>query len=191
MLSPTETGTIEALIVNATGEKAQPNVLLDVNRSPASAIAQTVPLNPRETQLNQWEINGSNVIFERLILVNIFQSPYSDNPSRLGYCSILSFSLFGLTGRQTLGLLVAGSFLGIVLGGGLWLFVREQSNNLPGMTQPVIVLAVLTLVTLFASLVRWWGLALILVTLIVLLGGVVTTEFLPMMGKGKDLGKRP
>jgi hypothetical protein len=188
MLSPTETGKIEALIVNVTEEKVQPTVLLDVNRRQESASVRTVPLNPGEVQLIEWEIDGSNVIFERLILVNVFQSPYSDNLSRLGYCSIVSFSLFGLTGAQTLTLLVVFSLICILLGGGLWLIVRKQSNSRPGITQPLIVLAVLTITALLASIVRWWGLTLLLVTLLVLLGGVLATEFIPLMSKG--LGKR-
>ncbi|MEW6403353.1 MAG: hypothetical protein AB1649_16275 [Chloroflexota bacterium] len=181
MLSPAETGKIEAVIVNATTRQVKPVVLLDLNRAGIeAAFAQAVPLLPLETQVLTWTVDGSNVIFERLILVNVFQSPYSDNLPRLGYCSILSFSLFGLTGKQTFGLLMTISLIGILFGGGLWLLVCAQTNDQSGFTQPLEVLAVLTILALFTSTVRWWGLTLFLDFLILLLAGILVTEFNPL-----------
>jgi len=178
MLSPAETGNIEAVIVNSTVEEVKPVIIMDINRAKdRPVITQTALLSPKETRPLAWNVDGSNVIFDRLILVNVYQSPYRDNPSRLGSCSILSFSLPGLTGTQTLILLLACSLVGILLGGGLWLYRHWQQGDWSGMPQVGVVLGVLTIAAVLSSVARLWGLTLVFDTLIVLLAGVLITEF--------------
>jgi hypothetical protein len=179
MLSPAESGRVEAVIVNSTVEEVKPVVIVDVNRAVDAPVAtQTILLSPRETQSLEWTIDGSNLIFDRLILVNIYQSPYRDNPSRLGSCSILSFNFPGLTGMQTFSLLFATSLASILAGGGLWLYDRWQWNDWSGITQAGIVLGVLMIAALISSVARWWGFTLLFDASIVLLAGVLLTEFI-------------
>lgn len=177
MLSPAESGKVEAVIVNSTDQEVNPMITEDINNAGDSGIASPILLAPMASRTLEWTVDGSNVIFGRLILINIFQSPYRDNPSYLGSCSILSFSLFGLTGMQTFNLLFAGSLIGILLGGGLWLYARRQLNDSSPVTQAGVILGVMTLVVLLSSILHWWGLTLFLDALILLCGGIFITEF--------------
>ncbi len=177
LLSRTESGTVEAVIVNSTTDEIWPTVKQDLNRTDSPNTTQIVPLAPTATQTLAWTVDGSNLLFNRLILVNIFQEQYRDNPSRLGSCGILILSLFGLSGTQTFDLLFASSLIGILLGGGLWVYARQQLNDWSNLTQAAFFLGALTIAALLSSIIRWWGLTLVFDFLTLLLGGTLLTEF--------------
>lgn len=178
LLSPTESAMVEAAITNSTIEEVSPLVTQDLNRSSGSPeTTQIVPLAPTATETLAWTIDSSHLMFNRLILVNIFQAPYKENPSRLGSCGILLFSLFGLSGAQTFGLLFASSLVGILVGYGLWVYARHYLNDWSNITQAGGLLGALTIAALLSSVVRWWGLILILDFLILLLASTLLTEF--------------
>ena len=126
----------------------------------------------------QWTVDPSDVIFERMILVNILQSQYRDNPSRLGSCGIFILSLFGLPGAQTFALAFAVSLVAMLSGAALWLYVRWPLSRLAtNIAQISIVLFVITILALLTTIPRLWGLTLILDALILLIFGVIITEF--------------
>jgi len=135
-------------------------------------------LAPGESETVQWTVDPSDVIFERLILVNILQSQYRANPSRLGSCGIFMFSLLGLTGAQTFALVFALSLFAMLSGGALWLYARWPLNKLgTDIAQLSTVLLVITTLALLTTIPRWWGLTLFFDALILLIFGVIITEF--------------
>ena len=118
------------------------------------------------------------MIFERMILVNILQSQYGDNPSRLGSCGIFILSLFGLPGEQTFALAFAISMVAMLSGAALWLYARRPLNKLStNIAQISTVMLVITALALLTTITRLWGLTLILDVLILLIFGVMMTEF--------------
>ena len=125
-----------------------------------------------------WVVDSSDVIFERLILVNVLQSQYRDNPSRSGSCGIFLFGLFGLSGMQTFALVFAASVLMMFSGGGLWMYVRRPLDRF---SESVVrinsILFGLTILSLLCALTHRWGLAIFFDVLIVLILGVILTEF--------------
>ena len=126
----------------------------------------------------QWTVDPSDVIFERMILVNILQSQYRDNPSRLGSCGIFTFSLFGMPGAQTFALVFAVSLIAMLSGAALWLYARWPLNKLATSSAQIsTVLLVITVLALLTTIPRLWGLTLILDALILLIFGVIITEF--------------
>ena len=180
MISPAESGTASAVITNPTDEETKPVVNAEISHAHvARRESQMFFLAPGDTGEAQWVVDSSDAIFGNLIIVNILQSRYSTSPSRLGSCGILLFSLFGLTGMQTLGLIFAGSILGILFGGGLWLYTRRALNGFSAsIAQPAALLAGITVAALLSSLPRWWGLTLVLDAISVLIIGIILVEFI-------------
>jgi hypothetical protein len=188
IISPAESGVVNAEIINLIGEDIKPVLTVEISHGKVPrAISQTVPLASGESETVQWVVDSSDVIFERLILVNALQSRYSDNPSRSGSCGILLFSLFGLTGMQTFGLVFIVSLIVMLAGGGLWLYVRRPLDKFSGNIVKInsILLAV-TILALLSTWARWWGLTLFFDALIVLVMGVIITEFVLFSQKYGD-----
>jgi len=179
MLSPEESGVVSTEIINLTDEDIKPVVSAEISHGKVPReIRQTLSLTSGESEPVQWTVDPSDVIFERLILVNILQSQYSDNSSRLGSCGIFLFSLFGLPGAQTFALVFAASLIAMLSGGALWLYARWPLNKLAtNIAQLSTVLLGMTILALLSTLPRWWGLTLIFDALILLIMGVIVTEF--------------
>jgi len=179
MLSPDESGVIRAEIINLIDKNIEPVITAQIShRKVPREIKQTLPLAPLESKTLEWNVDSSDVIFERLILVNVFQSRYSDNPSRLGSCGILLFNLFGLTGKQMFTLVVAVSLILMLAGGLLWLYARRPLNQFSGNIVRInSVLFSITILALLSTVAHWWGLALFFDALILLMMGVILTEF--------------
>ena len=179
MLSPVESGVVSADIINPTNEEIKPVILAEISHTKIPRkVNETLTLAPSGSETVQWTVDLSDVIFERLILVNIHQSQYRDNPSRLGSCGIFIVSLFGLTGAQTFALVFAISLAAMLSGSALWLYARWPLNNLAtNIAEPSVVLLVITILALLTTIPRLWGLTLILDALILLIMGVIITEF--------------
>ncbi len=173
MLSPAESGIISAVIVNSTNEEIKPALSAQISHSSDSRIVeQTLSLAPKEAKTLQWRVDASDTIFNRLILANIFLARYRDNPSRLGACGIFLFSLLGLTGAQSFGLVLASSILSMIVGGALWLRDRKPLNERDtDISRMSSLLAGAIFLSLFSSIVRWWGFILLLI-------GVALTDFI-------------
>ena len=128
MLSPFEAGTVGAKITNLIDEDTSPVITADISsRSGDQQQSQTLSLAPHETKSIHWNVDASNILFGRLILVNITQAPYRDLSSRQGACGIFILSLLGLNGGVSFGILFILSLLGISTGAWLW---RKESSPL-------------------------------------------------------------
>jgi hypothetical protein len=165
MIAPWETATIHTVVTNTLTDKAtkpQVNAFISHEMEPR-LIVETLELAPQESRALQWDVDKADIVFERLILVNILQRPYRDLPSRQGVCSILVFSVLDFTGRSTLILLV---FIGVLasLLGAVFLFYpfRPLADRTRSMAQVIGLFLSLVLLGLFSSLTRRWGLTLIL-----------------------------
>src|SRR6185369_12092782 len=131
---------------------------------------QTVLLKGKESTTAEWTVDSSDVIFGHLIIINVSQARYRDNPSLFGSCGILLFSLFGLSGELTFGSLFVSSVIAMLIGGRLWLKERRQplsefSINLTQISKALMAITILALLSMFP---RWWGLTLVLDALILL-----------------------
>ena len=188
ILSPAETAAVSAEIVNLTGEDIKPVVTVEISHGKVPReIKKTFSLRSLKSESIEWVVDASDVIFERVILVNVLQSRYSNNPSRSASCGILVFSLFGLTGVQTFGLLLGVSLMLMLAGGGLWLYVRRPLDKFSGsLVQINTILLAVTILALLSTLARWWGLALFFDALILLVVGVIITEFVLFSPKYRD-----
>ena len=179
MLASHETGRIGATISNLTDKEIKPVVTAEFSRTPVPRqLQETVVLGPGASQPIEWAVDSSDVIFERLILVNILQSPYRDNPSMLGSCGILLFSLFGLNGSVTLWLVVIASLAAMLAGGYIWIKEhRPLDQRSESLVRVNAVLMTLTILALLSAVTHVWGLSVFFDTLILLVMGVILTDF--------------
>ncbi len=188
MLSPAETAIISADILNLTDGDIKPVVSAEISRPRTPrTTSQAVSLTPGESTTIQWTVDVSDVIFDRLILASVLQSRYRDNPSHSGSCGIVLFSLFGMTGLQTFALVFAISFLAMLSGGALWIYTRWPLNKFSkNLAQINAVLLGTTILALLSALPRWWGATLFFDALILLVMGVIITEFAFSSQKYRD-----
>lgn len=164
MIAPKEVATIRTVITNTlVDEDTKPQVNAYIsNEEDVRVVSKTLELAPLESAPLQWTVDKSDVVFERLILVNILQRPYRELISRQGTCSILLFNLFGLSGSQTLTMLVISSILCCLLGAGL---LGVSNYPFTDFTKKIIqiniVFLCLVLAGLVSALLRFWGLTLV------------------------------
>jgi hypothetical protein len=186
LLSSSESGRVSATITNSLDQDVLPVVTAEISRAGGmQRLSQTLSLAPHETRVVQWPVDASDIIFGRLILVNIIQSRYSDLDPRAGSCGILVFRLFDLTGNETLGLIFIGSLALILLGGILWWRMRAPLDELAEQTLKACSgLAGVTTLALPTALLRWWGLALFLDAFALIMIGVIFTEFVLFPKRG-------
>ncbi len=181
MLAPEEPGTISAKIANITNQEVKPVVTAQISHANMPReVQQTILLGAKESQVLEWTADSSDVIYGHLILINVTQARYRDNPSLFGSCGVLLFSLLHLTGAQTFGLLFVISLIAMFLGGRLWLNERRQplSDFSTNLKQICMVLMAITIFALLSLFPRWWGLTLFLDALILLVISVIFTDFL-------------
>jgi hypothetical protein len=168
MLSPAESGTIRAEIVNETDKEVKPVVTAGFGQPDSldqEFATQTYILAPGETQTVQWTVDDSHTAFENIVPVVIVQSRYSHNPPRRGACGILIFSLFGLPGSRSLVFIVSSAVL--LMAAGLAFALpgfAAQGDETKSLRQAVVFLAVLTIIALTSALFRLWGLTILIET---------------------------
>jgi hypothetical protein len=163
MIATEETGAIRTVVTNTLSDedvKPQVNAFISHEKD-ARVVSHTLELGPGESQSLEWTVDQADIVFERLILVNILQRPYDDLPSRQGTCSILVFSLFGWNGRETINLLVAAAVGSMLLGAGTLAYVyRPSEDQGKKISQMGSVFLILVMAGLVTALARFWGLTL-------------------------------
>jgi hypothetical protein len=142
-------------------------------------MSQTLTLAPHESKTVQWKVDVSNILYGRLILVSVLQGKYQELPARQGSCGILFLNLFGMNGREMIILLCLTSFAFLVLGAVFWMRLHLSLNSRDeNIARAFGSLGVLATMGLFAALLRWWGLIIILDAVALILIVVLFTEVL-------------
>ena len=188
MLSPTESGTVSATITNILDEETNPLVTAEISRQDGpQQLSQTLDLAPHETQTITWTVDSSDMIFGRLIVVNIVQSRYADLSPRQGACGIPVLNLFKLKGNSSFFLVFFTALLCVTLGAAVWLRAYSLLNDFRrNMAQACGTLAVMATAGLLAALPRWWGLILFFDAFTLIVVAVVLTEFVLFPGRIKN-----
>lgn len=187
VLSPSESGIVSATITNTLNEDTSPMVTAEISRVDGEQqFSQTLTLAAHQSQTLHWTVDPSEIIFGRLILVNIIQSRYADLQSSQGACGILILSLFGLDGIQTFIFIFLATVVIILLGAQTWLRVNWPLNDLSRSTaQASLILIGFATAGILASLPRWWGLIMIFDFIALILLAVILTEFVLFPRRGR------
>jgi hypothetical protein len=181
VISLHETASISTSITNSLDEDVHPVIDTSISQIGSSQdFSETLDLAAHESKTLAWQADASNIIYGRLILVNIEQRSYRDLPSRQGYCSIVLLNVPGLRGWQALMLLCLISLVCLIAGSLIWLrnhsLINEQNRNV---ARPFISLAGLSTLALITAAIHWWGLVILLDGAALMLIGVIFTEVLP------------
>lgn len=180
MMSPSESRIVTATITNPLNQQAEPMITAEISKvGELQTVSRFLSLAPRETQTIQWPVNPSDVIFNRLILVNVIQGRYNDLDLQHGFCGILIFNIFNLTGNESFDLLFIGGIIFIIVGGTLWRRIQEPLDDAADQTLKACgTLAGVTTLALLSALPRWWGLTLFLDAFALIMLSVIFTDFL-------------
>jgi len=180
VLSPSESGTVTATITNRLDEPAAPLITAEVSSAGGmQRLGTPLALAPHETRIVQWPVNDSDLVFGRLILVNVIQGRYGDLDPGHGYCGILVFNLFHLNGIHSLVAIMIGSIVLVSAGGILWRLIHAPFDEPANQTFKACEgLAGVTTLALLTALPRWWGLTLPLDAFALIMLSVIFTEFL-------------
>lgn len=180
MLAEGEPGTITAAFTNST------DVLITASVSAMFSHVggentrdEFIPLKPGETQERQWNVGAGELIFERLILVNILAS-YQHKLSTQGMtCGILVFNTPGLSGIQTFRIAFGLGTISILLGAGLWfLGNRPLAGLIRNVSSAGATLGVFVIAATLTTIPRWWGLTGFFTVGSLLIFGVIITDFI-------------
>ncbi len=180
MLAPSELSRVTVSITNSLDEQVLPTITTEISKvGGLQSLRQTLSLAPHETRIVQWSVNPSDVIFGGLILVNVIQGRYGDLDPQHGFCGILVFNLFNLTGNKSFGLMFIGGIALILIGGTLWRRIHEPLDDAADQTLKACGgLAGVTALALLTALPRWWGLTLFLDAFALIMLSVIFTDFL-------------
>ena len=164
MIAPWETAAIKTSVTNTLVDKntkPQVNAIFSTEKG-QRVESQTLALAPLERQPLQWTTDKNDLIYDRLILVNVLQRPYSKLPSHQGACSILVYSLFDMSGMNTLVFLAVVSIFcglaGIVL---LSRLLRPLNHLTEQLLKINTVFLCLAVAGFLSALPRLWGITII------------------------------
>lgn len=162
MIAPTETATISTTINNITDQATKPQVNAFFSyQNDAQVNTQTLQLDAYSSQPLQWTVDSSNIVFDRLILVSILQRQYRNLEAHQSQCSIYVFSLFGLSGQNSLMTIFTIGVITSLLGlGMMYQHLKPFSEKTKRMMQVNLLFFILVVLGVFSSLPRLWGLTL-------------------------------
>ena len=180
MLAPSESSRVTATITNSLNQPVLPTLTTEISSvGGLQSLSQTLSLAPHETQIIHWLVNPSDVIFGGLILVNVIQGRYGDLDPQHGFCGILIFNLFNLTGNESFVLIFISGIVLILVGGTLWRHIHKPLDDSAEQTlQACGGMAGVTTLALLTALPRWWGLTLFLDAFALIMLSVIFTDFL-------------
>jgi hypothetical protein len=180
MLAPDESGIITAKITNLIDEEITPTVSAEISHpGMPRRVEQIVALGPNSFETLEWSVDDNDIVYTYLILVNILQLRYRNNPSMHGSCGILVWSVFGLPGTASFSLMMAASLAAMLTGAVLWIQSHQPWDHRSlSLGHAGATLLVITVLALLSTFPHWWGLTLILDALILLVLGIIFTEFI-------------
>ena len=182
MMTTTESGTITARIKNPTDRTIQPLLRTQISQGLVTLkreFDERPAIPAGETQEFHWTVTAEDAVWDRFILVRVYQFRHFPLPSRTGTCGILVVNLPDVSGSQIIAAVLAASLLSMVAGGGLWV---RGSRPLKGQslyaTRAMAALAGSVLAGILASFLGWWLVGGLLFLFAVLLAVVIISYFL-------------
>jgi hypothetical protein len=169
MIAPTEKGSVAAAFNNPTNEDDNFFYRAEISGKAFSkrrVEGQTV-VPPHQSKTIRFAVNANDVDLMFFILVKITIMPNSVHPSQQATCGIMVANLLELKGAQVSGMALFLSLSGIVIGLGSWQQTRIKADR--EMRRIALALGTVVLFTLLTAYMGWWGIAIALSVITVLL----------------------
>jgi hypothetical protein len=168
-MASTEKGIVSAVINNPTNEADHFFYRAEISGKAFSrrTIEDQIVVPPHQARKFQFNVDVNDVDLRFFILVEITILPNSVHDAREATCGIMVADLLGLTGAQvsvmTLFLSIPGIVVGLVRG------CQTSPKTNRGMGRVMQALGFCVLLTLFTAYMSWWGIAIALTAVILLL----------------------
>lgn len=169
IMAPTEKGIVTAIINNPTNEADRFFYRAEISGKAFSrrTIEDQIVVPPHQARKTQFNVDANDIDLRFFILVKITILPNSVRDAQEATCGIMVADILGLTGAQVSVMALFLSIPGIVVG-----LVREYQTSPKtnrGMGRVRQALGFCVLLTLFAAYMSWWGIAIALTAVILLL----------------------
>ena len=174
VLTTHEKGQVTVTYSNPSRLTLTPQFRVEISTTDLSnRTVNTVPsIAPGETQELHWAITSNDVVFGRLILAEVYQSPVYGTPDREGRCGTLWVDVPQLTGMQIFIAVLAAGLLLTGLGWGLWIVSnRPKRAGATAVTGAMLALTAVVLLGMLAGILGWWliGVACLILSLLLIL----------------------
>jgi hypothetical protein len=181
IITPEETGIIRARFKNTLDREIDFFIRAHISHGYVTLRREVITelaLAPGETERVEWEINAEDAAFERLVLFRMTARGAYPLPNRQGTCGVLLVETSSLRGNQIVAILLAGSLVLTLGGGGLWFATHREMLELQmQLSRAMGFLTVSTILGIIVSLMGWWVFGAFFLVVILLAVGVILGYF--------------
>jgi hypothetical protein len=174
VLTTHESGQVSASYSNPSRLTLAPQFRVEISAPDLSTrtVYSDPSIAPGKTEKLHWAISSKDVVYGRLILAEVYESPVYDTPDRVGECGTLWVDAPQLTGMQIFAGGLATGLLLIGLGWGLWMASsRPKRRGESDATRAMLALTAVVLLGMIAGMLGWWliGVACLVISILLIL----------------------
>ena len=178
-----EVGLVRATVKNDTDKSVQRLITGHFSQYSVLTLREETfrtNFDPYESKDMYWEITAQDAVYDHLILVKVYLYARYANPARDAGCGVLVLDLpWNFTGGQVVAITLALSIVLMFVGGRLWwMFTRPSVGNKAEGSRGVISLIVTIITGLLASYLGFFGVAVGLFYIAMLMVGVMVPHFI-------------
>lgn len=181
IMTPDETATIRARFKNTLDRETDFFIRAHISHGYVTLRREVITeltLAPGEAERVGWEITEDDAAFGRLVLFRMTVRGGYPLPNRQGTCGVLMVNVPNLQGGQIVALLLGGSLLFTLGGGGLWFVTHREMLDLHVQLSRAIGFLTLSIILgILTSLLGWWVFGLFFLVVVLLAVGVIIGYF--------------
>ena len=138
---------------------------------------QQLALQPDQQETLSWPIAIEDAVYNRMVMARVYQFRRTPFPARERACGVMVARIDWLTGRQVVALWIVAAGLALGAGGFLWLrHARPLSVKRRATVQRAAALLLLVLLSIFAGLLQWSIIALLLLVMATIVIGSLAEQ---------------
>jgi len=163
LMTRSEIGLVRAIFDNPSGQDYEPYYQMEIGGTVPRNFEDHLLLKPHASESVQWAVGANDINLEYFILAKLDTLPDAVYPAREATCGTLVLNISNFTGGQLFWFMLIFSLITIPGGFALW---TTTNSLLIGkaleLQRAVLTLAILVPLSLFAGLMGWWFMGIIL-----------------------------
>jgi len=176
-LSPNETGKVAVTLKNPSDKPLERFTRVFISEGFVTLmreIKQTVSIPASGKENVVWEVYPEDAVYDRIIFFRVYVNAKYPRPSLGASCGIIMIDLWGLTGNQTLWLIILTSLVCIGIGILIWTRkIKPNKETIWNRIHSMYALAFLLFSGILIGYMGAWVIALLLLASAVLLVGII------------------
>ena len=167
LMGPAETGTVSVTFKNPTSEVDEFFYRAEISGRSFSGrkVEGQIEVPAHQAREIHFTVDAQDVDLEFFILVKLTIMPNSTHPSQEATCGTMVVNLAGVNGSQASTSALFLSLSGVIVGLGLWRQTGLQTDR----QRMIPSLGVVMLLTLLATFLGWWAIAIAFIVILILL----------------------